>query len=86
MGSTWVDTVAEIGAQSDVVITVLPGPAQVRDARRPRHEGRQLAPRPRARVRLERGPAAHHQGKRPQLGSQAHQGRLQKAGLSRTTG
>ena len=30
-GATWVDTVAEIGAQSDVVITVLPGPTQVRD-------------------------------------------------------
>ena len=31
LGATWVDSVAEVGAQSDVVITVLPGPAQVRE-------------------------------------------------------
>jgi len=30
-GATWVDSVAEVGAHSDVVITVLPGPAQVRE-------------------------------------------------------
>ena len=29
-GAVWVDTVAEMGARSDVLITVLPGPAQVR--------------------------------------------------------
>ncbi|MFZ9630295.1 MAG: NAD(P)-dependent oxidoreductase [Ilumatobacteraceae bacterium] len=29
-GAVWADSVAEVGAQSDVVITVLPGPAQVR--------------------------------------------------------
>ena len=30
-GAVWADTVAEMGAQSDVLITVLPGPAQVRE-------------------------------------------------------
>lgn len=30
-GATWADTVAQVGEQSDVVITVLPGPAQVRE-------------------------------------------------------
>jgi 3-hydroxyisobutyrate dehydrogenase len=30
-GSVWADTVAEVAAQVDVLITVLPGPAQVRD-------------------------------------------------------
>ena len=30
-GAAWVDSAAEVGAQSDVVITVLPGPRQVRD-------------------------------------------------------
>ena len=29
-GATWADNVAEVGEQSDVVITVLPGPTQVR--------------------------------------------------------
>ena len=29
-GAVWADTVAHVGAQCDVVITVLPGPAQVR--------------------------------------------------------
>lgn len=29
-GATWADSVAQVGARSDVVITVLPGPAQVR--------------------------------------------------------
>ena len=29
-GATWADSVAEIGARSDVLITILPGPAQVR--------------------------------------------------------
>ena len=29
-GATWADTVAEVGASSDVLITVLPGPAEVR--------------------------------------------------------
>lgn len=31
LGAEWADSVAEVGAQSDVVITVLPGPAQVRE-------------------------------------------------------
>ena len=31
LGATWADTVAEVGARSDVVITVLPGPRQVRE-------------------------------------------------------
>lgn len=30
-GAAWVNSAAEVGAQSDVVITVLPGPRQVRD-------------------------------------------------------
>lgn len=30
-GATWVDSVAEVGARSDVLITVLPGPRQVRE-------------------------------------------------------
>lgn len=30
-GAVWADSVAEVGAESDVVITVLPGPRQVRD-------------------------------------------------------
>lgn len=30
-GAVWADTVGDLAAQSDVVITVLPGPAQVRD-------------------------------------------------------
>ena len=30
-GATWVDSTAEVGALSDVVITVLPGPRQVRE-------------------------------------------------------
>lgn len=30
-GAVWADDVAEVGAQSDVVITVLPGPSQVRE-------------------------------------------------------
>ncbi|MEN9824161.1 MAG: hypothetical protein RLZ04_2587 [Actinomycetota bacterium] len=30
-GATWADTGAEVGAASDVLITVLPGPAQVRE-------------------------------------------------------
>lgn len=30
-GSVWADTVAEVAAQVDVLITVLPGPAQVRE-------------------------------------------------------
>jgi len=30
-GATWADSVAEVGAKSDVVITVLPGPRQVRE-------------------------------------------------------
>jgi 3-hydroxyisobutyrate dehydrogenase len=30
-GSVWADTVAEVASQVDVLITVLPGPAQVRD-------------------------------------------------------
>ena len=31
LGATWADSAAEVGARSDVVITVLPGPRQVRD-------------------------------------------------------
>ena len=31
VGAEWVDSVADVGARSDVVITVLPGPAQVRE-------------------------------------------------------
>ena len=30
-GAVWADSVADVGAQSDVLITVLPGPAQVRE-------------------------------------------------------
>lgn len=30
-GATWADSVADVGAKSDVVITVLPGPRQVRE-------------------------------------------------------
>lgn len=30
-GATWADSVAEVGAKSDVVVTVLPGPRQVRE-------------------------------------------------------
>jgi 3-hydroxyisobutyrate dehydrogenase len=30
-GAVWADSVAEVGAQSDVLITVLPGPPQVRE-------------------------------------------------------
>jgi 3-hydroxyisobutyrate dehydrogenase len=31
LGASWVDSAAEVGAQSDVVITVLPGPREVRE-------------------------------------------------------
>lgn len=31
LGASWADNVAEVGARSDVVITVLPGPRQVRE-------------------------------------------------------
>ena len=31
LGANWADNVAEVGARSDVVITVLPGPRQVRE-------------------------------------------------------
>lgn len=31
LGATWVQSAAEVGTQSDVVITVLPGPRQVRE-------------------------------------------------------
>ena len=31
LGAVWADSVAEVGAQSDVLITVLPGPREVRE-------------------------------------------------------